>query len=542
MNTKTPSFRARRTLRRAEKTARAAGIPIPEGKAKLEEIDLEIAPNDPVIAFFHQAAGPVEIEKVEIDSPGAQALRDAGVKLVVPLLSQGELIGLLNLGPRLSEQEYSGEDRKLLDNLAGQVAPAIRNAQLVLQQKVEVAARERIQQDIETGRIVQQNFLPKELPSHPGWDVAVHYRAARTVGGDFYDFIELPDNRIAVLSADVTDKGVPAAMVMVAARALLQAYAQELIWPSAVLQRVNELMCDQVPPKMFITCLYGVLDLNNGTFRYANAGHNLPYVAADNGVLELRARGMPLGLLHGMTYEEKEATIEPGQTMLLHSDGIAESHDPAGEMFGFPRLMGLLTTGKHGEDLIDLVLTEHSKFVGPDWEQEDDITLVTIGRHAGAGYEPAEKEVEREVSANGTRVLAEFTIPSKEGNERIVMKKVEEAVRTLNFEKSRLEKLKTAVGEATMNAIEHGNKNNPELNVEVTVAHEGDSLIVRIKDHGGGVEIEDRPTPNLEAKLAGEQTPRGWGLFLIKNMVDDMKVSSDADHHIVELTMHLKGA
>ena len=113
------------------------------------------------------------------------------MKLVVPLVTQGELIGLLNLGSRLSDQEYSGDDRRLLESLAAQAAPAVRVGQLVREQEAEIRSRERLEQELQVAKLIQQHFLPRTLPDLPGWDVAAYYRPAREVGGDFYDFIAL---------------------------------------------------------------------------------------------------------------------------------------------------------------------------------------------------------------------------------------------------------------------------------------------------------------------------------------------------------------
>ena len=165
--------------------------PAPQAPAP-SAVPVDIAPNDPIIPFFQSAAGAVDIEALELESPALEALRAAGVKLVVPLVTQGELIGLLNLGPRLSDQEYSGDDRRLLESLAAQAAPAVRVGQLVREQEAEIRSRERLDQELAVARLIQQNFLPRALPEAPGWDVAADYRPAREVGGDFYDFIELP--------------------------------------------------------------------------------------------------------------------------------------------------------------------------------------------------------------------------------------------------------------------------------------------------------------------------------------------------------------
>ena len=143
--------------------------------------------------------------------------------------------------------------------------------------------------------------------------------------------------------------------------------------------------------------------------------------------------------------------------------------------------------------------------------------------------------------AGSGRVLAEFTLPSVSGNERLVMDRVAESVSEVDIDDARRERLKTAVSEAAMNAIEHGNRFQAELPVAVVVTLDGKDLSVRITDHGGGRDITEPETPDLEAKLEGKQTPRGWGLFLIKNMVDEMHVSSDDTHHTIELVLHLEG-
>src|SRR3712207_4080256 len=192
-------------------------------KEETERSMAEIAPDDPILAYLANASGVVEVDKLELDSPGVRAMRAAEVKLVVPLVSQGELIGLLNLGPRLSQQEYSADDRKLLSDLSTQTAPAVRVAQLVRQQQQEAQERERIEQELRIARLIQQTLLPKTLPELPGYDVAAYYQPAREVGGDFYDFVELEDGKLGLVVGDVTDKGVPAALVMATTRTMLRA-------------------------------------------------------------------------------------------------------------------------------------------------------------------------------------------------------------------------------------------------------------------------------------------------------------------------------
>jgi serine phosphatase RsbU (regulator of sigma subunit)/anti-sigma regulatory factor (Ser/Thr protein kinase) len=519
----------RRVLRREQRAPQAE--PVAAQPGRFEAPPVEIAPNDPLIAYFSGTTGAVDIGTLQLDSPALAALREAGVRLVVPLVSQGDLIGLLNLGARRSEQEYSADDRKLLYDLAGHAAPAVRVAQLVREQQAEIRQRERIEQELRVAQLIQQQFLPRELPDLPGWQVAAFYRPAREVGGDFYDFIELPDGLVGIVVGDVTDKGVPAALVMATTHSVLRAEAPRLVAPAEVLTRANELLVAEMPAHMFVTCLYAVLDPATGRLRYANAGHNVPYVSREGTVTELRATGMPLGLMPQMRYEEKEALLESGATMLLHSDGLAEAHGPGREMFGFPRVAALTGEVAGGEALIDRLLKELSEFTGAGWEQEDDITLVTLECRS---VRPAV------TGGNPRRLLVEFEVASEPGNERVAIDRVAATVGDLGLTGPQKERLATAVGEATMNAIEHGNDNRPELPVGIRVVADDAALRVLITDQGGGQEpLPEVEVPDLDAKLAGLQTPRGWGLFLIKNMVDELHTSIDERHHVIELVMYL---
>lgn len=498
---------------------------------------VEIPTGDPLETVLLSTGGPVELAGLEVQSKTIARLREEGVELVVPLIGQGELLGALYLGQRLSDQPYSTDDRRLLGNLASQVAPAMKVAQLVREQQAEAKERERIQQELQVAALIQQTLLPKELPSINGWNVDAFYRPARAVGGDFYDFIELDERRLGVVIGDVTDKGVPAALVMATSRSMLRAAAARHDSPSAVLADVNEALVPEIPPAMFVTCLYAIIDTEAGEVVFANAGHNLPYVRTAQGVLELRATGMPLGLMPAMDYEERTHRLEDGDVMVLTSDGITEAHNPEGEMYGFSRLMGRVAKKTNDEDVCGALVTDLEGWTGPDAEQEDDITLVVIRKTASASGSASAFDLEGERDD----VLATFSVSSLEGNERIAIEKVVEAVGPLGLASSRLEKLKTAVGETVMNAIEHGNHNDPELSVGVEVAANDRRLRVKVTDQGGDYDIPEAVTPDLEAKLAGEQTPRGWGLFLIGQMVDEVNRVRENGHHIVELVMNREG-
>ncbi|HLV97826.1 MAG TPA: SpoIIE family protein phosphatase [Ktedonobacterales bacterium] len=347
----------------------------------------KIQPDDPIVSYFLSAPGPVDIEKLSLDSPTLRALREAGAKLIVPLLSQGELVGLLHVGPRRGAQDYSLDDRGLLNTLATQTAPAVHVAQLVQEREAAIQERERLAHEMLIARLIQQTLLPRDVPVPAGWQMAAHYQPARAVGGDFYDFIPFRNGRLGLVVGDVTDKGVPAALVMAMTRSVLRAAARRLVDPAKVLRRVNDLLYPDIPRSMFITCFYALLDPISGVLRYANAGHDLPYRWGHGAVSELRATGMPLGLMPGMRYEERETLLAPGESALFYSDGLVEAHNPQRELFGFPRLKSLLQEARGGSDVIPFLMNQLAAFTGADWEQEDDVTLLTLHRQAPVGAE-----------------------------------------------------------------------------------------------------------------------------------------------------------
>ena len=205
----------------------------------------------------------------------------------------------------------------------------------------EVSERARVERELEVARSIQQASLPEEVPELEDWRIDPFYQPAREVGGDFYDFHLLPEGKLGLVVGDATGKGVPAALVMSTTCGMLQSAARALgsSSPGEVLAQVNETLVARVPTNMFVTCFYAILEPESGILRYANAGHDPPHVRrSDDNAEVLRARGMPLGLMAGMEYEEEVASLREGESVLFYSDGLVEAHDPQGQMFGFPRL------------------------------------------------------------------------------------------------------------------------------------------------------------------------------------------------------------
>ena len=246
----------------------------------------------------------------------------------------------------------------------------------------EIRQRELVEQELEVARSIQQASLPKEVPTLEGWQISPFYRPAREVGGDFYDFHFLSEGRVGLVVGDATGKGVPAALVMSTTLGMIQlaAGALDSSSPGEVLSRVNETLVARIPSNMFVTCFYAVLDPENASLSYANAGHDPPYLQRRGEAEELRARGMPLGLMPGMDYKEKEIVLDAGEVALFYTDGLVEAHNPKGEMFGFPRLRALIAEHAVEGSLGEFLMEELYSFVGEGWEQEDDITLLTLKR------------------------------------------------------------------------------------------------------------------------------------------------------------------
>ena len=343
---------------------------------------------DPLDDYLLKLNRVTTLDDIDLDSPALKRYLESGVRILIPLICQEELVGTVSMGPRLSGQMYSSDDQRLLDVLATQAASSLHMAQLIKMQKAEALERQAIDQELSLARLVQQTQLPQHMPACSGWYFASHYQPARATGGDFYDFISLPDGRLGIAIGDVTDKGIPAALVMAQTRGLMRAAAMQYISPGQVLAWVNEQLHPEIPHNMFVTCFFVVVDPLCGELSYANAGHNPPYRAIGGSVQPLYARGFPLGIMPGASYEVCEAKLQPGERLLLYSDGLVEAHNLDKEMYGDRRLQSIMQSTETGDGLIDRLLSSLGEFTGEDWEQEDDVTLVAIHRLNGITENP----------------------------------------------------------------------------------------------------------------------------------------------------------
>jgi sigma-B regulation protein RsbU (phosphoserine phosphatase) len=263
--------------------------------------------------------------------------------------------------------------------IAQQTTLAIQNDHL----KQEMVGRERVEREFQLARQIQETFLPQSLPDYEGWDLDLRWRTAREVGGDFYDIFRTRDNKIAFVIADVSDKGMPAALYMTVTRTLIRSAAQSLDSPAEILGRVNEMLEMDSQNGMFVTGMFAVLDPLTGLVQYANAGHNLPMIirGQEHQVDLLSKGGIAMGVLENAKYQDLNVQINEGDTLLFYTDGVTEAFSTSGELFSEFRLNEALMNSTYDsagqlleniENLIDVF----RKGEPPS----DDLTMIAIHR------------------------------------------------------------------------------------------------------------------------------------------------------------------
>jgi sigma-B regulation protein RsbU (phosphoserine phosphatase) len=359
-------------------------LPGAEGQ---EELEIQASFGDsPHVEALMRAAQPLAEQvrhqaRPDISTSSVTTSEPIGAILGAPIKTQEQVLGVVLLGRLSGQPVFTAGDEKLVMAVAGQAAIAIERTRLYLQE----IQRQRLEQELAVGRQIQLSLLPAAHPELPGWEFAASYQAARQVGGDLYDFLELANEspQLGLLIADVTGKGVPAALFMAFSRAIIRTEATASRSPATVLERANRLIVHDNRSKLLLSAFYGMLDIHSGQLIYANAGHNPPLWLrnATAECQELAARGVVLAAFKDIPLEECQIEVAPGDLLIFYTDGVTEAMNATGQMFGEERLQAIVraNAGASAEQVCQAVLQALEDFT-KDTPPSDDITLLVVKR------------------------------------------------------------------------------------------------------------------------------------------------------------------
>jgi serine phosphatase RsbU (regulator of sigma subunit)/putative methionine-R-sulfoxide reductase with GAF domain len=363
------------------------------GEERSSFSQLRFLPQDPLIAELMKGQPVLDIASMAASAAASRAIVAALGReaiMALPLLAKGDMVGFMAVEYAGSGRSFTRRWLSILSGIAGQAAIAVQNDRLLR----EAAEQQRIKQELEVARRIQASFMPESCPQLPGWDLAAVWHSARQVSGDFYDFIPLPSwsgtigaekDRVGLVIADVADKGVPAALFMALARTLVRTVAVDESSPGLTIARANRLILDEARSHLFVTLLYAVLQSGSGEVVYVNGGHMPPLVvrAVDGTTEELRVPGMALGILADVDFEERTTYLDPGDILVLYTDGVTDASNPASQRFGRDRLKQVANLHRHqaAAELVETIAEAVAAFAG-DAAQFDDITLVVAKRRA----------------------------------------------------------------------------------------------------------------------------------------------------------------
>ncbi len=340
---------------------------------ELTELHLKVG--EGILGYVAQTGESVISPDVRLDPRYINAREETRSEMVAPIISNEEVLGAFDLE---SDQlnAYTEDDLEVLNLLASQVAIIIEKAML----HEQLVEKKRLEAQLEVARQVQLELLPARAPQLEGFDISAYNFSTEEVSGDYYDFVSLYEDHLGLVIADVSGKGVPAALLMAFLRASLRAAIHIGYAPNISMAKVNYLLWESIENNQFVTAFYGVLDATNKTLSYANAGHNPPLLMdADGHARFIERGGIPLGMFRDTRYYEHYLPIEAGQTLVLYTDGLTEAASPADEEYGRARLEAKVREGKElsAKDLISFLYADVLEWTGGRGS-DDDVTLVIV--------------------------------------------------------------------------------------------------------------------------------------------------------------------
>lgn len=404
----------------------------------------------------------------------------------------------------------------------------------------------RISQEFDIARRMQAEMLPKAAPQISGLAIESLSLPATEVGGDFYDFLPLNGNRLGIVIGDVSGKGVSGAMVMTGALSAIRFAAEERDTANEILERSNRRLVNDIQVNMFVAAFCGIFDLARNVLSYSNAGQTMPLLYRNGEVSFLpqseHGDRFPLGIRRQVKFEQMQIALQPDDLLVFYTDGIVDMVNETVEPFGFERLQEAIK--KHArvalQELPRRLIAEAENYTGGR-EHIDDLTLMVVRVEKSNGCAVNKIEiVDTTMARSATPGEVRLSLPSYIGYERMAMDAAAAMAKMMGFSAARVEDLRTAVSETCINAIEHGNKLNAANRVDVLVRVEAQTLTVQVFDNGSGFMSATHAVPQLDEKIHRNGDPRGWGLFLIEKLVDQVEFKTMPElGHVTTLTMRL---
>lgn len=372
-------------LAREFRAAKAYGLPLPMER-RFSRLRFPI--DQPPLNVFTELwvkREPIQIgnaQASDLVAPNLAALFELESVILFPLIARGEMVGALGVDQGEKDHQFSAEEVRVLNGIANQAAVAIERSRLDEQAEL----KKRLDYELGLARQIQTSFLPARPPRLPGYDIAAAWHAARLVGGDFYDMIPLPHQRLGLVIADVSDKGLAAALFMALTRTVIRTMAIGKPTPHEAMERANDVIIADAQSDMFVTAFYGVLDTTSGVITFVNAGHNPPllYHHADHTVTPLKEHGIALGILPNIEQPQAQTELLCGDVLVMYTDGVTDALDKSGdEEFGASRLTEVVQEygAKTAQEITDEILRAVQDFAAGA-PQFDDVTLVVVKRNA----------------------------------------------------------------------------------------------------------------------------------------------------------------
>ncbi len=333
-----------------------------------------------LLGWMHLNKKPLSVEDPRSDPRFRGVQWDASIRsvLCVPLIVKSELRGVLTVYNKKDGGTFTSDDQRLLAIISAQSAQVIENARLIEEERAYI----KMQQEVGLAAKIQLDLLPRNTMTLNGYDIAARTIPAESIGGDYYDFISKEDSTLAICLGDVSGKGLPASLLMANLQATLRGQTLVSQRPAECLNRSNRLLFQSTSPEKFATLFYGVIDVNNHTLHYSNAGQEWPFlIGRDKSVQRLKTGGLMLGLIEQTTFEDEQLPFGPGDLLVVQSDGVSEAMNASQEQYSEERLQELLLTNKDlsSSAIIDVIVKEIRKHAGAH-PQSDDITIMVIKR------------------------------------------------------------------------------------------------------------------------------------------------------------------